>query len=983
MKFLFIALFSIISVTSVGQTWQKMELEYINSSSINEQMKIAEKMLVYSLKNHGDTSFFYMKSNYYTAQYYIEKENYPLYVKYLELAINYYINSDNQKCGFYHQILYELIHGYNNLSNFEKTFETSLLLISCEKIKNNECYVFDNKLGGSKQFLIGRLIGEACLNIKGKEEKGIELLTSLLDRGIHYLNYDTNNVKTNLNKEYVLQNVLITEETLSNYYTNRYEYSKVIKTIDFVNKINPEILEPKYVYQSLALKSKFENLLGQDEAFSKTINNQILLLQSGKIYPLDSREFYFEIGLMYRKLKNDKEAVKFYEEGMRMKSINSDKYSEDEENLYLYSYYSILGNNKLAGEYLKKLNNKEIIKGNQYNLLLGNKLEKEGNDSLAIEQYNEIIFNNSINNSFYLEALKFKNYILSKKRFNSQTKYNEYAKSTKLEFEYNLKSIDRIIFSLSNSERESFLKINDYKFNHYIMESTFLRSQTMSEIAFNTSLYFKNILLESNRKINKIIYTDNVLKQQYDNLISLKKELATTYLNEESKNTSYNQSKISKIDSLESILMRNFPDIKTVSDKKNYSFKDIQENLKQGECAIEFSYYNDHKNNYYLALIATSSTTSPRVIELCSKNQLDSVYAIINENYSSDNYRDRTFELNSHYYKLLWQPIEKYLSDVKTIYYSPIDELNNFSFSTFVVNSNDTTYLMDKYNLESVLSTASIISNKNLVINNSDSSIVLFGGVEYNFEQKISSDLALADNRELNKSIRGSYNKNNQRNKVSSLPFTKTEVDDISNLLSKNKWAVNKEFGKEATENKIKKLEVKKSPTILHFATHGFSFPEADNNYEGAINIFESSDNSMQRSGLLFYASNDSWNGKRDTVIKYTGEDGVLTADEVSNLDLSNTKLVVMSACQSGLGAIKGTEGVYGLKRAFRLAGVENMIVSLWPVPDKETMELMNLFYSELVKSNDISLSFHNAQKTMRNKYPNNPWAWGGFVLVR
>jgi CHAT domain-containing protein len=117
--------------------------------------------------------------------------------------------------------------------------------------------------------------------------------------------------------------------------------------------------------------------------------------------------------------------------------------------------------------------------------------------------------------------------------------------------------------------------------------------------------------------------------------------------------------------------------------------------------------------------------------------------------------------------------------------------------------------------------------------------------------------------------------------------------------------------------------------------------------------------------------------------MKYTGEDGVLTAEEVSNIDLSNTKLVVMSACQSGLGAIKGNEGVYGLKRAFRLAGVENIIVSLWPVPDKETMELMDLFYKELVNTKDISKSFRLAQRTMRQKYSNNPWAWGGFVLVR
>jgi CHAT domain-containing protein len=327
---------------------------------------------------------------------------------------------------------------------------------------------------------------------------------------------------------------------------------------------------------------------------------------------------------------------------------------------------------------------------------------------------------------------------------------------------------------------------------------------------------------------------------------------------------------------------------------------------------------------------------------------------------------------------MFWEPLEPYLKGVKTIYYSPIDELNNMSFSTFVANSVDTTYLMDKYNLQSVMSTAAIITNKTPNINNEPQSIALFGGVQYNLKtQNINNSELIAS-----RSIRGVNQRNKQRDEVSALPFTQNEIDNVSVILQKAKWTILKESNIKATENKIKELESGKNPTILHFATHGFAFPDFVSN-STSTNIFEKAENPMQRSGLLFYGSGDTWQGKRDTVIKYTGEDGVLTAEEVSNLDLTNTKLVVMSACQSGLGAIKGTEGVYGLKRAFKLAGVENMIVSLWPVPDKETMELMNLFYEELVKTKDINESFQSAQKTMRYKYPSNPWAWGGFVLVR
>jgi CHAT domain-containing protein len=519
-------------------------------------------------------------------------------------------------------------------------------------------------------------------------------------------------------------------------------------------------------------------------------------------------------------------------------------------------------------------------------------------------------------------------------------------------------------------------------FNSLIESSLFDAKKNPNDLAFDVLLFQKNLLLESERGTYSLILTDSLLKKQFERLFSAKKIILNMSFNVHKDNDYYN-SLLDTVSTLESKLMRGFPENKLTTNNAIFKFNNVRNSLNRDECALEFISSFRESNKYYSAAITLNGNTHPLSVTLTSQEKLDSINKLIDENYSSDNLSDRTFELNKHLYHMFWEPLEPYLKGVKTIYYSPIDELNNVSFSTFVTNSNDTTYLMDKYNLQSLMSTAAIITNKNPIINNSGPSIALFGGIEYNFEYKTNADWLLADNRKLNKSIRSSYNNDSNRNEVSSIPFTKTEVDDIAILLTKNKWIVTKEFGKDATENKIKKLDGKKSPTILHFATHGFAFPKADNNYESAINIFESSDNPMQRSGLLFYAANDTWNGKRDTVIKYTGEDGILTAEEVSNLDLTNTKLVVISACQSGLGAIKGTEGVYGLKRAFKLAGVENMIVSLWPVPDKETMELMNLFYEELVKSKDINESFQRAQKTMRYKYPNNPWAWGGFVLVR
>ena len=174
----------------------------------------------------------------------------------------------------------------------------------------------------------------------------------------------------------------------------------------------------------------------------------------------------------------------------------------------------------------------------------------------------------------------------------------------------------------------------------------------------------------------------------------------------------------------------------------------------------------------------------------------------------------------------------------------------------------------------------------------------------------------------------------------------------------------------------------------MHIATHGFAFADKQNDKTPKPSgleetSYKASEDPMVRCGLMMSGSNISWTGSPQKMIEETGEDGILTAAEISNLDLSNTKLVVLSACETGLGKIEGSEGTFGLKRGFKLAGVEQIIVSLWSVPDKETTELMTLFYEDLsITLNPVS-SFAKAQKEMRNKYPTRPDLWAGFVLVR
>ena len=272
-------------------------------------------------------------------------------------------------------------------------------------------------------------------------------------------------------------------------------------------------------------------------------------------------------------------------------------------------------------------------------------------------------------------------------------------------------------------------------------------------------------------------------------------------------------------------------------------------------------------------------------------------------------------------------------------------------------------------------------------------SIKLIGGVNY-------SDLPLSnDSIEINETTEDfalqinlqnelDDSKTNRGGKLGYLKGSEIEVKQITKVLQDAGWLTTTTSGRNAGEYQFKDELNLKSPGILHIATHGFAFPEKEIKEEKKFQVQEKSnykisEDPMVRCGLMFSGANISWLGDSKKMIETTGDDGILTAAEVANMDLSNTKLVVLSACETGLGKIESSEGTFGLKRGFKLAGVDQIIVSLWKVPDNETMELMTLFYSELSLSKDIGSSFNKAQKEMRNRYPYEPEKWAGFVLVR
>jgi CHAT domain-containing protein len=134
--------------------------------------------------------------------------------------------------------------------------------------------------------------------------------------------------------------------------------------------------------------------------------------------------------------------------------------------------------------------------------------------------------------------------------------------------------------------------------------------------------------------------------------------------------------------------------------------------------------------------------------------------------------------------------------------------------------------------------------------------------------------------------------------------------------------------------------------------------------------------NPMLRSGIALAGAN-SW--LRGQQLPDKTEDGILTAEEVSDLNLVGTELVVLSACETGLGEILSGEGVFGFRRSFVLAGARSLVISLWKVPDIQTKELMIEFYTRLIAGEARSQALRNAQLVIKEKYPN-PYYWGAFI---
>lgn len=309
-------------------------------------------------------------------------------------------------------------------------------------------------------------------------------------------------------------------------------------------------------------------------------------------------------------------------------------------------------------------------------------------------------------------------------------------------------------------------------------------------------------------------------------------------------------------------------------------------------------------------------------------------------------------------YRAIFAPLQTHLGKATHLLISPDSQLNLLPFAALVDSQNR--YLIESYTLTHLTSGRDLLRLQHSVPSQQPPVVL----ANPNFD--------IADVREslrIASTSRGGVRSPDMTNlRFDPLEGSALEVAAIQPLLGKDAVVLTEA---EATENALKQVQ---GPSILHLATHGFFLEDMPNlGVEELPQVPLRVENPLLRSGLALAGFN-----QRDS----DGEDGVLTALEVSGLNLRGTRLVVLSACETGLGDVADGEGVYGLRRAFVMAGAQSQLMSLWQVSDRRTADLMQQYYERLRQGEGRSEALRQVQlKALENPADRHPYYWAAFFL--
>jgi CHAT domain-containing protein/Tfp pilus assembly protein PilF len=566
-----------------------------------------------------------------------------------------------------------------------------------------------------------------------------------------------------------------------------------------------------------------------------------------------------------------------------------------------------------------------------------------------------------------------------------------------------------IFLVLSERQKLNYMKENKWIINGMILHAAQHLQKDNLEIAetFDAWFRWKGAVMEAQQRyIDALSYSETPeIRKKFEELNNTRRQIARLQLSGPEKTTPEEYKK--RLEELEkekesleadlSGLSKDFALEKTIG---KADIKKISEILQKGEndsVYVDFAHVSTsvwkgetlfgkeekvHGIRYLVFILLPDKEPKVKLIDLSEAEKVDShVRAYLEEINRAKEYgelpRERILKAEARaLYELLLKPIEAEIRGKKHLYISPDGNLNLIPFE--VLMTPEGKYLMEDYNITYIAAGRDIIRFMDATVAKGEPVIMADPDYDMGLQEKVkvARDMGIIETRGAAPLSRDAKDMRFKR-----LPDTKQEANAIEGILKeKYKANVRNYQDKKALEEVLFKA---KEPRVLHLATHGYFLRDEEVKTQPQIMGFISQErekfvdpgieNPMLRSGIVLAGVNASLKEGRD--------DGVVSAEKILGLRLKGTDLVVLSACETGVGDVKSGEGVFGLKRSFILSGAKTVVMSLWSVPSKETTELMTDFYTLMAKGKTKAEAFREARLNLMKK-KSNPFYWGAFIMV-
>lgn len=541
-----------------------------------------------------------------------------------------------------------------------------------------------------------------------------------------------------------------------------------------------------------------------------------------------------------------------------------------------------------------------------------------------------------------------------------------------LTFDFSLDYLKKTLSYMGSWQREDL-----YRFGSNIeimMTPAFLypQNESFAQYAYNAAIISKGLLLSMERNIGSSIRmaSDSILMTKHKEVSQIQEQI------QQSKDSAEFISLNHKLEIKEKELLSLLKKKGCFTRDLDLTWLDVQKELGDNDIAIEFVISDsivtigtgDNSTAYYGALLIRKDWSAPKVVRLSQMTETDSLIREIITTFDDeiDYSNDEWSEISSKLYTKIWEPIIQYIKPGDRILYSPINMLSIMPWEACVIH--DREYMNELYDMVRLSATKYIC---NSTTSHDIDQAVLYGGLIYD-----STSTAIPP-KDASPSKRAGWQY---------LSDTADEVKNIAEIFKEKNIPTTIYSKKEGTEESFKSLSGKNIP-LLHIATHGFYFNDQESKTLDFLNDINAPfkrgmDTSvLLRSGLMLSNGQKAWLEGHTSLNE---EDGILLASEISLLDLHNVDLVTLSACQTGLGEIR-SDGVYGLQRAFKKAGVNSMLMTLWTVESESAQILMTQFYKNLLSGQSKRQALLSAQKYLQeydNGRYNSPRYWAAFIML-